>query len=600
MKENWLKEQLTPAKRSSNLWAAFTEKMQDMWNETVEPVLTRISNRKSFFTMDSEDMDTRISEYGRFFIIAEEDRARRPMLLTQRLDEVHFKGTTRPIEQTLWREFGEMPVSWEPLYAPTDIVKTPYGSYLATAQEVESATASYGDFFLTSRGRVVLNLNKLYELYGADDINASIRRFQSDFTKIIVPLIPLHIVYDGLTLQLVFKAIEKKENLVFVETQMSFNHSFDFGDKTDAVGVKTNISFNENRIIKSLKRSLDMIPICFDGMPLDAWPLGMTAIIPPIIPAREEGDGRLYTQDMSGRDFTVDSTVLFTYSQGESRLMLKTLGQYGCIVEYADSRVVRYGFPGFVDEVILQPLAGNWRDEIRQINYLQCADEIRQSASVHERLNEITLGQIRSEHDHADFNDAPIAISMMGGESSDVFIVSEVADDFLQSDVSASIEPIFSVVNEGIINADVSSQVHYRLDDHNSHLVQGRSFTGVCEQQFNGVPRGLDAVSLTLDTLPLDAWPIGHTHIVPAIIPGEKNPDPRIFEQVISDTGEFAGVVGLYVSTLGLHGCIIEYANGDLATILFPVDSEHVLIQEPAGSWRKTIRKINYLIGSSA
>ncbi len=116
----------------------------------------------------------------------------------------------------------------------------------------------------------------------------------------------------------------------------------------------------------------------------------------------------------------------------------------------------------------------------------------------------------------------------------------------------------------------------------------------------NGVPRGLDAVSLTLDTLPLDAWPIGHTHIVPAIIPGEKNPDPRIFEQVISDTGEFAGVVGLYVSTLGLHGCIIEYANGDLATILFPVDSEHVLIQEPAGSWRKTIRKINYLIGSSA
>lgn len=599
MKDNWLKEQLTPAKRSSRLWAAFTEKLQDMWNETVEPVLTRISNRKSFFTMDGEDMDTRISEYGRFFIIAEEDRSRRPMLLTQRLDEVHFKGTTRPIEQTLWREFGEMPVSWEPLYAPINIAQTPYGSYLATAQEVETATASYGEFFLTSRGRVVLNLNKLYELYGADDINSSIQRFQSDFTKIIVPLIPLHIVYDGLTLQLVFTAIEKKERLVFVDTKLSFDNSFDFYENGDAVEVITDISFDENRVVRSIKRSLETIPICFDGMPLDAWPLGMTAIIPPIIPAREEGDERLYAQDMSGLDFVADTTVIFTYRQGESRLMLKTLGQYGCIVEYADSRVVRYGFPGFVEEVILQPLAGDWKSEIRQINYLQCADEVRQRAEVNEISEAIRPQNSWSIHDRAGFAEAPLAMSMAGGDSADVFSVNETTEEVFQGTVSASVMPVFGSEDDEGIRVELHAQVQHGFDDNKSELVQGEVLTEVSDQQFSGLSRPLDAVSLTLDTVPLDSWPIGHTLIVPAIIPDENNPDPRIFEQVITDAGELAGVVGLYVSTLGLHGCLIEYSNGELGTVLFPADGDRALIQEPAGSWTETIRKISYLTGAT-
>lgn len=66
MKDNWLKERLTKVKQDSHLWSAFIDALQDVWNEAVEPILTRISNRKSFFTMDSEDMDARIAEYGRF------------------------------------------------------------------------------------------------------------------------------------------------------------------------------------------------------------------------------------------------------------------------------------------------------------------------------------------------------------------------------------------------------------------------------------------------------------------------------------------------------------------------------------------------------
>nr|WP_225312286.1 hypothetical protein [Salmonella sp.]QBM91545.1 hypothetical protein NNIBIDOC_00219 [Salmonella sp.] len=71
----------------------------------------------------------RIAEYGRFFFITEKIYARRPMLLAQRLDEVHFKGTILPIEQTFWREFGCIPVSWEPLYAPVNIENTPMELY---------------------------------------------------------------------------------------------------------------------------------------------------------------------------------------------------------------------------------------------------------------------------------------------------------------------------------------------------------------------------------------------------------------------------------------------------------------------------------------
>lgn len=66
MKENWFKERLTKAKQDSKLWSAFIGALHDVWDEAVEPILTRISNRKSFFTMDSEDMDARIAEYGRF------------------------------------------------------------------------------------------------------------------------------------------------------------------------------------------------------------------------------------------------------------------------------------------------------------------------------------------------------------------------------------------------------------------------------------------------------------------------------------------------------------------------------------------------------
>ncbi|ELO3132909.1 phage tail protein [Escherichia coli] len=274
MKVNWLKERLTKAKQDSQLWSAFIGAMEDVWNETVEPVLTRISNRKSFFTMASEDMDTRIAEYGRFFVITENDKARRPMLLAQRLDEVHFKGTERPIEQTFWREFGTIPVTWEPLYAPADIEKHPYGSYFATKAEFPTAQAQFGEFFLTSRGLVVVNQNKLYQVYGSLDKDGAVKKLLSDFDTVIAQLLPLHIVFDGVSFQLSAVLPEVAEILNCLSTDVSVIEGVyvtesmaDMLSRSDTSCQVDNISLNAipNRTVEK--------QLHLDVTPLDAWPL---------------------------------------------------------------------------------------------------------------------------------------------------------------------------------------------------------------------------------------------------------------------------------------------------------------------------------------
>ncbi|SQA80844.1 Uncharacterised protein [Citrobacter freundii] len=67
MIKDWLKKQLIPEKQKTGLWPDFADAVQVVYEEQVKPLLSRLSDRKSFFTMHPEDMDTRISEYGRFF-----------------------------------------------------------------------------------------------------------------------------------------------------------------------------------------------------------------------------------------------------------------------------------------------------------------------------------------------------------------------------------------------------------------------------------------------------------------------------------------------------------------------------------------------------
>lgn len=270
MEKDWLKNRLTEAKSDSPLWAAFADALQTLWGEVIEGTLTRISDRKSFFTMDPEDMETRISEYGRFFTITEKNATRRPLLLTQRLDEVHFKGTGQPLEQTFWREFGEMPVTWEPLYAPVNIEAFPYGSILVTEEDISASTPLYGDFFLTSRGQILINLNELSARYGRMDKDEAVERLLKDFDKIIAPLLPLHIVFDGVTLRLVveFKP-DYIEALLLQRIEVSDNDVKAFADHTEDLNLTAEAGTSVK--LSDLKQERRPYKIHWDTMPVDAW-----------------------------------------------------------------------------------------------------------------------------------------------------------------------------------------------------------------------------------------------------------------------------------------------------------------------------------------
>lgn len=202
---NWLTKQLTSAKQDSGMWSGLAEILQGVVSTYVDPYLTRLSNRKSIFTMAEEDLDTRVSELGSFFTIRSSDASSVPMLLLQRMDEIHFKGSLRPVTQTFYREFNGVPITWQPLYAPVNTDSYPYGTILVTEQTLDSVGDNYGDMFMTSRGAVSIDMATLMALIEADTTGTMTQEsITADalekFTQVVKPLLPLHIVWDGMIL----------------------------------------------------------------------------------------------------------------------------------------------------------------------------------------------------------------------------------------------------------------------------------------------------------------------------------------------------------------------------------------------------------------
>jgi len=277
--KDWIKNHLIPEKRESGLWPGFADSLQTVYEEQVEPLLNRLSARKSFFTMHPDDLDTRIGEYGRFFIIGDTGSASRPILLTQRLDEVHFKGTDRPIIATFWREFGNLPVKWEPLYAPVDQEKHPYGSFFTNANGVEIARETFGEFFLTSRGTINVDLNSLYEIYGYEEQDQLVRRLTFDFDRIVAPLLPLETVFDGISLRLEFFLQDAPEMLVWHHTDTKIIRPFLFKTTMEKL-TQQHVSIKTAMDIRPTKRNTETILLTHDAMPLDAWLIDLPVILP--------------------------------------------------------------------------------------------------------------------------------------------------------------------------------------------------------------------------------------------------------------------------------------------------------------------------------
>lgn len=222
MESSWFKSRLTPAKQNSVLWSPLATMMQSLFASFVDPSLERVSNKKSIFTMADEDLDTKIAELGKFFTIRTSNASSKPMLLQQRLDELHFKGTDRPITQTFYREFDGIPITWQPLYAPVDIDTYAYGSVLISSDTLDSVADIYGDMFLTSRGVISVSINDLMEAIDSGELeldsgettqSAVTEAALTRFNQYIKPLLPCHIVFDGLSLFISVTATENEDTL---------------------------------------------------------------------------------------------------------------------------------------------------------------------------------------------------------------------------------------------------------------------------------------------------------------------------------------------------------------------------------------------------
>ncbi|MGC0875071.1 phage tail protein [Pantoea agglomerans] len=360
MIKNWVKDRLVKEKRDSELWAGFADAIQSVYEQTVEPILQRISNRKSYFTMDKEDLTLRMSEYGRFFVVAETSDTSRPVLLAQRLDEVHFKGTDKPITSTFWREFDNLPVTWQPLYAPVDQEKAPYGTFFTTKDGVAVAQEKYGEFFLTSRAHISVSLNELYERYGYSEQSEAVNKLLAKFDQIIQPLLPLHIVFDGVALFISFEMAADADRIQLISAGIDYTAKMTYADLQSEINALT-MATQQEYAIPAEAVNEGRLQERYDVFPADGWwndyRSKPDAPPQPIIVASAGTDARvrLFTQD------------------GINRIGIQKETYQGVIATFTDAAVVTMAFPfdGTPEFVTELPVDADGNQLVSQFEYVQ-------------------------------------------------------------------------------------------------------------------------------------------------------------------------------------------------------------------------------------
>lgn len=226
MKPDWFKQRLTAAKQAAPMWTELAEAVQEVFEQQIEPLLTRLRGLSSAYTMTSDDLALRISELGELFLLSDRvDETDWPLALMQRHDEIHLKKTDYPLVSTISREFSGMKVTWEPLYAPKDQVRFPYGSRFSIKSQLEFEDIPESEWFLTSRGVIRLPLTSLQSSFvGATSIDDQATAFEAVMNRFIEPLIPLHIVFEGAQYYLQYTLPELEEVIKHLLT--SANQTF--------------------------------------------------------------------------------------------------------------------------------------------------------------------------------------------------------------------------------------------------------------------------------------------------------------------------------------------------------------------------------------
>lgn len=277
MANKWLKNQLTPSKQNSPMWAGFADAVQEIFDDHVRPTVTRIASLNSYFTMHEDDLQRRLDELGSFFYFGGNvDRADMPLAVMQKLDEVHFKRTDLPVQNAISREFQGLKVQWQPLYAPKvitpagshDYTKKAFGSGLVnalrTSTEISDAKESIDDYFLTSRGVIEVSSMQLASSGFTSE------QFSAMVDRIIAPLIPTDIVFDGERLLVHYDIIEPIEKIFYFEHSLAqiFKAIHTPPETIKSTGAAED-KYELNNALPPVTGHINRI----DAINLDFWPL---------------------------------------------------------------------------------------------------------------------------------------------------------------------------------------------------------------------------------------------------------------------------------------------------------------------------------------
>ncbi|MCG3884091.1 hypothetical protein I3271_05275 [Photobacterium leiognathi] len=267
MQKGWLKNRLTPVKQKSAMWSAFADSVQSLVDKNTTPLLDRLKNRTSMFNMAKEDLDVVVFELGKFFTLGDVSDSDLPLVIMQREDEIHQKRTVYPLINTLNREFGGLGVSWEPLYAPTDLETYPYGSKFSIKSELNKESIPKEDWFLTSRGVIRVNINEIRNAFG--DSSDPVTEFERRVLRVIYPLIPLRIVCDGRQYFIGFEVNEAKEFIRLINPTSITTNTMGINEATEVPDVVVS-NIYKSHVFEVQQRDPRRLNVCrFDIRSLD-------------------------------------------------------------------------------------------------------------------------------------------------------------------------------------------------------------------------------------------------------------------------------------------------------------------------------------------
>ena len=184
---NWLKKRLSPVKKDTERWQQLAESIEQFWQENFDAEHDKLVAMRSIYTADDDSLLERIAEMGDYFadVPEEENKA---VAIAWRRYELEFKDTKFIVDSTFRRKFLDIHVDWLPLWALKAGV---YGSEFFPEDNIESSGGDIDDYFLTSRGKVTVDIDQLV----GKGITAEF--FLSQVEPIFMAVKPLHIIYEG-------------------------------------------------------------------------------------------------------------------------------------------------------------------------------------------------------------------------------------------------------------------------------------------------------------------------------------------------------------------------------------------------------------------